>query len=928
MAALKASLLGGVIPEAAAACTDRWEERRAKELAACADEERARHAAQGGGASMAGEVFTCTLAGVLLWLMTLALAVGFATFAFLAMPSQTHLAISMQMLGTAVCYVWLGVRSRNPASCVQASPIPAIYISIFIKSCEAAGLAPGAEISTVLLFVWVTTLFQGLSFVICTRYHMGDVLQYFPVSVTTGYNGGIGLLILNASISMMAGVNPLEDLNGFLQQGPLLLALPGVLLALVVYPLSLTCTGPAFKVLPILSTIVAFYGVLYSTGTSLSEARDMGWVFPYYGYSKPTDVMTSFDYATVDWEVFGSGATLVPPMAFISMIAQYASLGAILMQVAETTKDADEETRHLGQATLISSFLGSMANLSGMAPSALFMGVVGKKVARGASLVICGLLHLGLFLSGFPLVSYLPKCSIAGCLLLPIAFKMLRGALLESLAFSTWGDYVVIWVMSWTTLMMNIQWGLASGFILSVFRLLYEYADLDVVDRRESLGKVLTLKGRDACAKHIIEDHGEEVAAYRLKGVLFFGNCVSLKLELSKLIDGVKDTVMGLSRPPPKFVVVDFSEVIYADSSVWDILASATGRALRVSSTELYLCGLNGELRRELMRQGEQLLNRMNLESITHSYLLMLEQIEDRILQMAEIPSPPTDGWKLFTAWVAGSLPQGQEAGEELRSRLQKYFRECKYSEGEVVQKEHSPALAFYWVMAGEFHTFGQASGGTALAKSPALARRYFQKGVQEVATRRASKASADLPHEVALLHAKLTQGFIAGCEIFSREAALGPSTINNGQGQVDCRPMRCYTSIQCKHAGKLLRLSREDFERLRLEDPQLCVALLLSVASSREAQLRSYMLQRIEPEQVEVVDGLRRRFTMPTSAENIRELVRTARYSPLSNAALIAKKILDRLQRKVIRIQDQRDRRATEIGELTIPSAAMSYPN
>lgn len=863
----------------------------------------------------------CLLAGVLLWLMTLALAVGFATFAFLALPSLTHLGISMQLLGTAVVFLWLGARSRNPASCVQASPIPAIYISIFIKSCVTWGLTGPAKVSTVLSFVWLTTFIQGISFVVCTRYHMGSVLQYFPVSVTTGYNGGIGLLILNASISMMAGVNPLEDLDSFLQPAPLLLALPGTLLAMVVFPMSLRCSGPASKVLPILSAIAVFYLVLFVTGTTLDEARRLGWVFPYYGFSSPTEALATFDYAEVDWQLLGARAGLVPPMTLIAMIAQYASLGAILLQVAETTKDADEETRHLGVATTLSAFLGSMPNLSGMAPSALLIGVVGNKGARGASLVVCGLLHLAVFLSGFPLVSYLPKCSIAGCLLMPIAFKMVLGALFESLAFSTWGDYIVIWVMSWTTLLMNIQWGLGSGFVLSVFRLLYEYAHFNVVDRKESLGEVVTLKGRDANQTKVLEDHGNEVLAFRLKGVLFFGNGVSLKLELDALLDRGAGPSAGqvrrLPEPPPKFVVVDFSEVAYIDSSVWGILANITQRAQKLSATELFLCGLASDLFGDLVRQGEKLLSQLHLEYINHSYLLTLEQIEDRILAVAAVPQPWPDGWAQFTAWIAlGMQPaggEGQAHAVTLCEQLKQYFVEQDYSEGDIVQRQGSSAAAFYWVMSGEFHVFVQVpthSGGSGKANQPLCS---------PVMSRAISKRI--VPEDVrglACLYGKLTQGFIAGGEAFCCDE----------RSQAPNLPMAAHTSMQCKHAGRVLRLGREDFLRFRAENPQLCIAFLLAVAQRREMQLHLHMRYRVEPEVIEVMGGCRRRFTMMTPSDHIRNLGMQFRYAPMRSLLGMAQKGLTGLRGLAIRMQDERASGSASQQLLAKNAALVSHPH
>ncbi|CAK0868439.1 unnamed protein product [Prorocentrum cordatum] len=48
----------------------------------------------------------------------------------------------------------------------------------------------------------------------------------------------------------------------------------------------------------------------------------------------------------------------------------------------------------------------------------------------------------------------------------------------------------------------------------------------------------------------------------------------------------------------------------------------------------------------------------------------------------------------------------------------------------------------------------------------------------------------------------------------------------------------------------------------MRREDPELCVALLLSATSSREMLRRRHVLHRFEPGPVEIIDGVRRKFT------------------------------------------------------------------
>eukprot|EP00747_Dinoflagellata_sp_TGD_P112560 gnl/TRDRNA2_/TRDRNA2_171506_c1_seq3.p1 gnl/TRDRNA2_/TRDRNA2_171506_c1~~gnl/TRDRNA2_/TRDRNA2_171506_c1_seq3.p1 ORF type:complete len:921 (-),score=123.47 gnl/TRDRNA2_/TRDRNA2_171506_c1_seq3:94-2856(-) len=826
------------------------------------------------------------IAGILLWLVTLSLAVGFASFAFLEMPSRTNLAISMQMLGTAVCFLWLGMRSANPASCVQASPIPAFYVALFLRRVGMMKLTDEVKISTVLAFVWIATAVQGLAFLLCARYRI-SVLQYFPVSVITGYNGGVGLLIFNAAISMLSGINPMEDTSSFFTRGPLMLTLPGLALALVVYALSLTraCSGPSFKVMPLLTVIGVFYLALYLTGTPVTLAREKSLIFPYYGKSNPLDAMQAFDFWSVDWQVLRHvGLPLIAPMVFISAIAQYASLGAILIQATDSVKDSDAETRHLGWASVFSGCVGAMPNLCGMAPSAMLLAVVGKEGTHGSCLVICGLLHAALFVSGFPLISYLPKCSIAGCLLLPTALRMIQGALFDSLASRTLSDYAVIWLISVATLVSGIQTGLYLGFVVNAFKLLVEHASLEVIDRWESLCTIRTTRDHDAPARAVLDRHGHEVLALRLKGAVFFGNCVRLKAVLNSLFEGVGEKshtgtndcndieanvssvahcddmsthVAHLSQVrPPKFVVVDFSNVAHVDSSSWATLAGVAKVVDGVANTDLIFCGMSDHLICEVSRQGDHVLRRLPLQFSRASYLQTMEHLEREILDFHSLEHRAcsaevghrlrdSDFFKHFAAWLCSSLP-ASGIPERASAKLPTYFELRTCSRGEFVEREGQRRKAFYWVESGEFHVFSADS-----KQSPARS-------------------------DKALLYRKLAHSSIAGAEIFTDQSAVSA------------------TSLQCKRPGQLIQLPYERFVALRSEDPELCTTLLLAVAKKREALLQQLVHYQFEPEEIDVEGGARCR--VPTTLDS-QKCIEEKRLS--TRPSLLRSLMFDSVQKK-----------------------------
>merc|ERR1712217_660365 len=104
---------------------------------------------------------------------------------------------------------------------------------------------------------------------------------------------------------------------------------------------------------------------------------------------------------------------------------------------------------------------------------------------------------------------------------------------------------------------------------------------------------------------------------------------------------------------------------------------------------------------------------------------------------------------------------------------------------------------------------------------------------------------------------------------------------------------------------GSLLELSRQDVERLRSEDPDLCVGLLITVISRQQSQLRTYMWFRVEPDEVELVDGVRRRFTIDSTPTMARKSLQSERFDPVQNLHEMVKQAHSTLARKARKTRD-----------------------
>jgi len=208
-----------------------------------------------------------------------------------------------------------------------------------------------------------------------------------------------------------------------------------------------------------------------------------------------------------------------------------------------------------------------------------------------------------------------------------------------------------------------------------------------------------------------------------------------------------------------------------------------------------------------------------------------------------------------------------------MEAKLQQYFYKKDYTEADMVQMQGTPVTSLYYVCSGEFHVFSTKAASSLGVPSPAAAGRSLQHGPDqgraakfEIPTRRMSMAAVGDVGRKAYLHRKLTAGFVEGVDMFC----------GDGLGTMDA-----YTSVECKVRGSLLHLTPEQFLRMRREDPELCVALLLSATSSREMLRRRHVLHRFEPGPVEIIDGVRRKFTTTFCSRDLDLECRKNRFNP-----------------------------------------------
>jgi hypothetical protein len=149
--------------------------------------------------------------------------------------------------------------------------------------------------------------------------------------VIGGYLAFIGYFCLEAGValSISKSMTEITDWGYLFDPHLLLLATPGLLSALILTYISRKATNDA--VLPIAMVMIpaSFYAVLYLSGISLSEAREMGWVGEVSSSVQFNDLLHLVDFSLVRWSLVTKCIGTWVGMVFVVSFASCLDIAAV-----------------------------------------------------------------------------------------------------------------------------------------------------------------------------------------------------------------------------------------------------------------------------------------------------------------------------------------------------------------------------------------------------------------------------------------------------------------------------------------------------------------------------------------------------------------------------------------------------------------------
>jgi len=440
------------------------------------------------------------------------------------------------------------------------------------------------------------TMLAGLILIALGLLRAGRLIAFVPYPVTLGFTAGIGIVIATLQLKDIFGLTLTEQPQHYAEQLSLLVrALPSAQLGdalvgllclgvLIVWP-RLVPKVPGHLVALVVGALVAM--ALESAGLTVAT---LGERFSYVVGDVVHPGIPPFlpDFA---WPWLLPGPDGQPLVLSFELFHQLlapafaiAMLGAIESLLCAVVADGMAGGNHDPNAELLGQGIGNLvAPLFGGITATAAIARTATNVRAGAFSPLAAIIHAGVVLVAIlwlaPLFSYLPMAALAA-LLLMVAWNMSEAPhVFKTLRIAPRSDVLVLLTCLSLTVLFDMVLAVGVGLLLAAGLFIKRMSELTDTTRL-NLGQ-----------SPVLRDLPEHVAAYAIRGPLFFG---AAEKALS---------VLRRFNPDVKIVIVDISGVPMMDMTALAALENVL-LDYRKQGIALILSGSNVRLRLKLRRAG------------------------------------------------------------------------------------------------------------------------------------------------------------------------------------------------------------------------------------------------------------------------------------------------------------------------------------
>lgn len=561
---------------------------------------------------------------------------------------------------------------------------PTVMLAVVVASL-AGVLATAGEtekLATILITISITTILTGLLFLALGYFKLGKLVRFIPYPVMGGFLAGTGWLLVQGSFGVMTdSLLTFANIPTLLSSGQLILWIPGVLFALVLF--FVMRRFDHFLAMPVMlvGSIGLFYLAFLLTGTSIQDATARGLLLGKVGGDAVWSPLEwSNRLLSANWTaILGQGGNIAIVLV-LSVIGFLLNASALELTTRQDIQ-LNHELKSVGFANIASGLLGGMVGYHMLGDTTLNHRVGARGRLPG---ITTGLVCAGTFLLGSSLLAYLPR-SILGGILFFLGLDFLVEWVITGWKKLSRSDYAVVLLILIAIGVTNFLIGMGVGLAAAIVLFVVNYSRINVVHHALSGAEINSNVERCAYHQRVLKEKlGHHVYILELEGFLFFGTA-------NGLLDQVRARLADTGQAKISYLIFDFRRVSGFDSSA--VVSFVKCRQItETQNITLVFTHLSHQMQRrfELDDLSEGQAGIRIFPDLDHGLEWCEEQLLD-IEQVTTLHTPVT-----LTAQLGDS---GFEKSDT--KRLLNYLERVDFKEGETLIHQGDEADRMYFIEMG-----------------------------------------------------------------------------------------------------------------------------------------------------------------------------------------------------------------------------------
>ncbi len=624
-------------------------------------------------------------AGLIAAIVTISMEISLAALIFSGDLNQFLAGgIGLMLFGAFVVGIVIALLTSLPGAISVPQDTPAAIFALIAASIAMSmkEADPKAAYATVVGAIAITSIITGAVYLLIAWFKASWFVRYIPYPVIGGFLAGTGWLLSLGAFGVMTNVNlSLSTLPQLFTPDHLFSWIPGLVFAAIL--LLVLRKSNHYLITPGALVIAAalFYGYLFSSGISITEASARGWLlgpFPSGGLYQP---LTPASLGLVDWSAILQNGDKIFTIVILSVIALLLNASALEVTVKQDI-NLNRELQAAGWANLLGGLGGSTVGYQTLGMSSLAHRLGAKsRLANMISALICG---AALFF-GASVISYFPK-PVLGGMLLYLGLSFLVDWLIDARRALPTLDYILVWVILFIIASVGFLEGIIAGTFIAAILFVISYSRVDVIKNALNGSIYHSKVDRPKLHRNILHDKGDEIYILTLQGFLFFGTIQNVLEKIRHRID--KNDLCKLG-----FIVLDFHRVTHLDSSaVFGI--TRLKQVIQANNILMVWTEVKPEIVKNLELGGLK-------DDIDNSFII--KPTLDEGVEWCENKILTRQGMNDLTGFIEKVESQLQRVFPDLKSadRLLQYLERRELREGETLIKQGDPADEMYFVESG-----------------------------------------------------------------------------------------------------------------------------------------------------------------------------------------------------------------------------------